>query len=134
MIHPSTVSGIVALFLWCVTDTRLAPEHFRNTKGEITFWSIFTLLLVQIGLWVLVALIAIWVVPHLPAFFLSGWRFPLTVFCSSLVKWFAFLMILQHTWMIVHPTVNTSFVFVMAKFGARWAKQALDEAPRRCAN
>lgn len=132
MIHPSTVSGIVAFFLWGVTDTRLAPGHFRNAKGEITFWSTLSILLVQIGLWVLVGLIAMWIVPHLPAFLLAGWRFPATVFCSSLVQWFAFLMILQYSWMIVGPSVNTAIVLVMAKFGSKWARQTLNDAPHRC--
>lgn len=129
MIHPSTLGGIVAFFLWCATDTRLAREYFRKTKGEITFWSILTLLLVQIGLWVLIAVIAVRLVPHLPTFLLSGWRFPFTVFCSSLVKWFALLMILQYAWMIVRPTVKTAIVFIMMKSGSQWAKQELNEVP-----
>jgi len=125
------LSGIVAFVLWCITDTSLDPNHFRNSKGEITFWGIVSLVLVQIFLWTLAGLFAAWIVPHLPGFFLAGWRLPITLFCSLFLQWFSLLMILQYVWMIVRPTLNTASVAVMAKFGSQWAKEALESGPRR---
>jgi len=109
----------------------LDPNHFRNSKGEITFWGIVSLVLVQIFLWTLTGLFAAWIVPHLPDFFLAGWRLPTTLFCSLFLQWFSLLMILQYVWMIVRPTLNTASVAVMAKFGWQWAKEALQSRPRR---
>jgi len=127
----SILSGIVAFVLWCVTDTSLDPNHFRNSRGEITFWGIVSLVVVQIFLWTLAGLFAAWIVPHLPGFFLTGWRLPITLFCSLFLQWFSLLMILQSVWTIVRPTLNTASVVVMAKFGSHWAKQVLDNGPRR---
>ena len=127
----STLSGMVAFVLWCLTDTSLSPDHFRNRNGKITFWGVLSLLSVQIALWTLVGLFSTWIVPHLPNFFLTGWRFPVTLFVSSGFQWFALLMILQYVWMIVGPTLSTAGVVVMAKLGSQWAKQALDNAPQR---
>jgi len=109
----------------------LDPNHFRKSKREITFWGILSVILVQIVLWTLTGLFAVWIVPHLPDFFLAGWRFPITLFGSLFVQWFSLLMILQYVWTIVRPTLKTASVVVMAKFGSQWAKQALDSGPRR---
>jgi len=127
----SILSGIVAFVLWCVSDTSLDPNHFRNSKGDITFWGILSLVLVQIVLWTLAGLFGAWIVPHLPNFFLTGWRLPTTLFCSLFLQWFSLLMTLQYVWTIVRPTLNTLSVMAMAKFGSQWAKQALDSGPHR---
>ena len=29
-----------------------------------------------------------WIVPHLPDFFLAGWRLPIALFCSLFLQWF----------------------------------------------
>jgi uncharacterized membrane protein len=83
--------------------------------------------LVHIVLWALVGLFAVWIVPHLPSFFLKGWRLPVTVFTFRVGQWFALLMVLQHMWTIVRATLSTAVVVAMAAFGFRWAKQSLDD-------
>src|SRR6516225_2583197 len=55
-----------------------------------------------------------WIVPHLPDFFLAGWRFPITLFCLLFLQCFSLLMILQHAWTIVRPTLNAASLVVMA--------------------
>jgi len=115
----SILGGIAAFVLWYATDTSLDPNHFRNSKRKITLWGILFLVLVQIVLWTLTGLFATWIVPHLPDFFLAGWRFPITLFCSLFLQWFSLLMILQHVWTLVRPTLNTATVMVMAKFGSK---------------
>jgi hypothetical protein len=131
MIGLSTLSGIVALVLWCRTDTSLSPENFRDRNGKIGFWGVLSVLLVQIVLWTLVGFFAFWIVPHLPKFFLTGWRLPATLFVSSGLQWFSLLMILQYVWMIVRPTLSTTGVVALSKLGSQWAKQAINEAPSK---
>lgn len=108
MMHVSILSGIVAFVLWCVTDTSLKPDHVRSPKGKLTFGGIVSMVLVQIVLWTLVGLFAVWIVPRLPHFFLTGWRFPVTVFASSIAQWFALLMILQYMWLVLRATILTA--------------------------
>lgn len=105
------------------------PEHVRNFVGLITFWRTLSVVLVQIGLWALAYLLPIWVVPHLPQLLLTGWRLPLTVFSSGVIRWFALLMVLQYTWTIVRATGATAVTAVMAEFGSESAKRSLDDAP-----
>ena len=128
----SIISGVLAFVLWCTTDTSLKPDHVRDSNGKTTFWGILSILLVQIVLWTLFGLFSAWIVPHLPNFFLKGWRFPVTLFVSSGFQWFALFMILQYVWTIARATLSTAGVVAMAKLGSQWAKQALDDAPRRC--
>jgi len=127
--HLSILSGIVAFVFWCMTDTSLRPDHVQGPNGEITFWRVISIVFVQIALWTLVGFFAAWIVPHLPHFFLAGWRFPLTVFGSSILQWFALFMILQYVWTIVRATLSTAVVAMMAKSGSQKAKEALDNTP-----
>jgi hypothetical protein len=60
-----------------------------------------------------------------------GWCF-VTLFVSSGFQWFALFMILQYVWTIARATLSTAYVVAMVKLGSQWAKQALDDAPRRC--
>jgi hypothetical protein len=125
----SILSGIVACLLWCVTDTSLKPDHVRRPNGEITVWGVLSMVLVQIVLWIMVGFFAVWIVPHLPQFFLTGWRSPITEFGSSILQWFALFMILQYVWTIVRATLSTAVVAMMAKSGSQKAKEALDNTP-----
>jgi hypothetical protein len=127
----SILSGIVAFLLWCVTDTSLKRDHVRNPNGEITIWGVLSIVLVQIVLWTMVGFFAVWILPHLPQFLLTGWRFPITIFGSSILQWFALLMILQYVWTITRTTLSTAVVAVMAKSGSQRAKKALDEVHKR---
>ncbi len=131
MMHLSIVGGIVAFALWCVTDTSLKPDHVRNSDGRITSWGILSIVLVQIVLWTLVGFFAAWIVPHLPRFLLTRWRLPLTVFGSSILQWFALLMILQYVWTITRATLSTVVVALLARLGSQWAKRALDDGHRQ---
>jgi hypothetical protein len=124
----SILSGIVAFVFWCVTDTRLKPDHVRNSNGRITTWGILSIVLVQVVLWALVGLFAVWIVPHLPSFFLTGWKLPILVFASSILQWFALIMILQYGWTMARATLSTVGVAIMARFGSQMAKEALDDA------
>jgi len=103
----------------------------RHSNGRITFWGILSIVLVQVVLWTLVGLFAVWIVPHLPRFFLMGWKLPVMVFASSILQWFALLMILQYVWTIARATLSTAGVALMARFGSQRAKQVLDDAPGR---
>ena len=71
-----------------MTDTSLKAEHVRNcwTDRELTFGRTLSVVLVQIVLWTLTRLFALWIVPHLPGFFLTGWRFSFTVFATAVVQ------------------------------------------------
>ena len=129
--HLSILGGIVAFAIWCVTDTSLKPDHVRNSDGRITSWGILSIVFVQIVLWTLVVFFAAWIVPHLPRSVLTGWRFPLTVFGSSILLWFALLMILQYVWTITRATLSTGVVALMARLGSQWARQALDDGHRQ---
>ena len=131
MMHLSILGGIVAFALWCVTDTSLKPDHVGNSDGRITSWGILSIALVQIVLWTLVGFFAAWIVPHLPRFLLTGWSFPLTVFGSSILQWFALLMILQYVWTIARATLSTVVVALLARLGSQWAKRALDDGHRQ---
>ena len=128
MTRLSILSGIVAFVFWCVTDTRLKPDHVRNSNGRITTWGILSIVLVQVVLWALVGLFAVWIVPHLPSFFLTGWKLPILVFASSILQWFALIMILQYGWTMARATLSTVGVAIMARFGSQMAKEALDDA------
>ena len=123
----SILSGILAFLLWRVTDTSLRPDHVRRPNGEITFWGVLSIVLVQIILWIMVGFFAVWIVPHLPQFFLTGWRFPITFFGSSILQWFALFMVLQYVWTITRATLSTAVVAVMANSGSKSAKKALNE-------
>jgi hypothetical protein len=125
----SILSGIVAFVFWCITDTRLKPDHVRDSNGKITFWGVLSIALVQVILWTLVGLFAGWIVPHLPRFFHTGWKLPVMVFASSILQWFALFMILQYVWTIARATLNTAGVALMARFGSQRAKEVLDGAP-----
>jgi hypothetical protein len=131
MVYVSILGGIVAFVLWCVTDTTLKPDHARDSNGRLTSWGVLSIVTVQILLWTLVGFFAAWIVPHLPPFFLTGWRFPLTLLGSSILQWFALLMILQYVWTITRATLSTVVVAVMAKLGSQWAKRALDDGHRQ---
>lgn len=117
--------------LWCVTDTSLKPDHARNSKGRITFWGLLSIVLIQIVLWMLVGFFAAWIVPHLPRLFLRGWRFSATVVASSILQWFALLMILQYVWTVTRATLSTVVLAGMARLGSKWAKRALQDACRQ---
>src|SRR5271169_1593723 len=106
MMYVSILGGIVAFVLWRVTDTSLKPDHVRNSNGRITSWGVLLIVLVQIVLWTLVGFFAAWIVPHLPRFLLTGWRFSVTVVVSSILQWFALLMILQYVWTITRATLS----------------------------
>jgi hypothetical protein len=125
----SIISGVLAFVLWCTTDTSLKPDHVRSSNGRITFWGTISIVFVQLVIWTLVGFFAAWIVPHLPRFFLAGWRFPVTLLGSSIVQWFALLMIIQYLWTILRPTLSTAVVAMMAMFGSQWAKRELDNAP-----
>jgi uncharacterized membrane protein len=127
----SILSGIAALLLWCVTDTSLTPEHVRNSKGEITFRGILSIVLAQIVLWAVVFFFALPVVRHLPGFFITRWRFGVTFFLASCARWFALLMVLQYVWLIARATGKTAIMAAMAAFGSESARQSLDQAPWR---
>jgi hypothetical protein len=124
-------SGVLAFLAWCIIDTRLNPEHVRNSRGEITVRRILAIMSVQIVLWTLVCISAFPIVRHLPRFLVTGWRLHFTFFFAGFWQWFALLMILQYVWMIVGTSLKTAVVFVMAKFGSQSARQSLDEAPWR---
>lgn len=128
MTRLSILSGIVAFVFWCVTDTRLKPDHVRNSNGRITFGGVLSIVLVQVVLWALVGLFAVWIVPHLPSFLLTGLKLQVLVFASSILQWFALLMILQYGWTMARPTLSTVGVAVMERFGSQRAKEALDDA------
>ena len=119
----SIFSAFLAFVLWCVADTSLKPDHIRNSNGKITSWGVLSIVIVQIILWTLVGFIAAWSVPHLPRFFLTGWRFFVTVVASSILQWFALFMILQYVWTILRPTLSTAVVAIMASLGSQWAKR-----------
>jgi hypothetical protein len=109
-------SAVLAFLLWCVTDTSLKADHVRNSKGKISIHGILLVVLVQIVLWIITGVSAVWIVPHLPRYLLTGWRSPLTLFGSCVVQWFALLMVLQYVWIIVRATLSTAFVGAMAAF------------------
>jgi hypothetical protein len=125
----STISGLVAFVLWCRTDTSLSPENLRDRNGKIGFWSVLSVLVVQIVLWMLVGFFSFWILPHLPNFFITGWRFPATLFVWSALQWFSLLMIFQYVWMIARASLSTTSVVAMAKLGSQRAKQAIHDAP-----
>jgi len=129
MMRLSILSGIAVFVLWCIVDTSLTADHVRNcwTDGKLTFLRTLCVVLVQIVLWTLTGVFAFWVVPHLPSFFITGWRSPFTVFAAAVVQWFALLMVLQHLWRIVRATLSTAFMGVMASLGSQWAKQSLSD-------
>ena len=114
--------------LACNRYVSLKPEHVLNSKGQFTLWETLSVVLVQIGLWVLVYLLSSWIVPHLPNVLLTGWRFPVTVFTSGVIRWFALLMVLQYVWTIVRATCKTTLMAAMAAYGSESAKKSLDEA------
>ena len=124
--HLSILSGILAFVLWCVTDTSLKPDHARNSEGRITFWGVLSIVLVQIVLWTLAGLFAVWIIPHLPRFLLVGWRLPFTLFVLTFSQWFALLMILQYFWTIMRVARTAAIrsfsrdEAAMAAFGAPW--------------
>jgi hypothetical protein len=103
----SILSGIMALLLWSLTDTSLRRNHAQSPDGKISSWGVFSIVLVQIVLWTMAGFFAAWIVPHLPQFFLTGWRFPITVFGSSILQWFALFMIAQYLWLVLRSTVRT---------------------------
>jgi len=59
------------------------------------------MVLVQIVLWTLAGLFAVWIVPHLPGVLFMGWRFRFTLFASAFCQWFALLMVLQYFWTLI---------------------------------
>lgn len=122
--HLSILSGIVAFVFWCVTDTSLRPDHVRSPNGEITFWRVISIVFVQIALWTLAGFFAAWIVPHLPHFFLSGWRFPITAFGSSILQWFSLFMILQYVWLVLRSTVRTA-VYAKRVYGGQGSTHPL---------
>ena len=121
MIHPSILSGIAAFVLWCLTDTSLKIDHVRDgwDDGKLTFWRTLSVVLVQIVLWTITGLFALWIVPHLPNFFLNGWRFSLTVFATAVVQWFALFMVLQYVWLLLRATVLTALYAIISSFRER---------------
>ena len=121
MMRLSTLSGIAAFVLWCTTDTSLKADHVRNcwADGKITFWRTLSLVLVQIILWTLTGLFALCIVPHLPSFFLTGWRFAFTVFATAVVQWFALLMVLQYVWLLLRATALTALYAISSSFRER---------------
>jgi hypothetical protein len=125
------LSGVVALVVWCITPTDLKPDDARNSKGELTFWGAFSIVLVQIGLWVLVFFLPHWIIPHLPSFFVTGWRVGFIVFFSAVLQWFALLMILQYGWTIIRATGSTAVMVMRAALGSQAAKRSLNNAPWR---
>lgn len=131
MMFASIMGGIVAFALWCITDTSLKPDHVRNPDGRITSWGVLSIVFVQIVLWTLAGFFAAWIVPHLPRFLLTGRRFSVTVFASSILQWFALLMILQYVWTITRATLSTVVVAVMARVGSQSARRALDDGHRQ---
>jgi hypothetical protein len=104
----SILGGIVAVLLWCVTDTGLKPEHLCNSKGEITFWRTLSMVLVQILLWTGVFFLTLSIVPHLPDFLITEWRLPLTFFVAVICRWFALLMLLQYVWLLLRSSARTA--------------------------
>jgi hypothetical protein len=125
------VSGVLAFLASCITDTELKPENVRNAEGKISVWSVISFVSVQVILWVLVGLLSVRIVPHVPHFFLAGWRLPLTLFVSAVWQWFALLMVLQYVSHVLSATLDTTLVAVMAGFGSKSARQLLDDSPRR---
>lgn len=119
MIAPSILSGIVAFVLWCIADTSLKPDRARNSNGKTTFRVVLSIVLVQIVIWTTVGFFTAWVVPHLPPFFLRGWTFPMTVFASGVVQWFALLMVLQYAWLLLRATLLTALYTFDASFRER---------------
>jgi hypothetical protein len=121
-------SGFLAFLAWWVTPTSLNPEDVRNSEGEITFWSFFSVVFVQLILWTLVFFVYR-IVPYLPEFFTTGWRLPLTVFIAAFCQWFGLFMILQYGWTIVAATGKTAVMVILSVFGSRSTRRALDDAP-----
>jgi hypothetical protein len=126
---PSILTGVIAFVLWCVTDTSLNFELARNSEGKIKFWRIISLVLVQITLWALVGFSSVWIIPHLPNFFLTEWRGAIVVVGSSVLQWFALFMVLQYFWMLLRPALSLAAVATMAWLGSKRAKEMLDVAP-----
>jgi uncharacterized membrane protein len=121
----------MAFLLWCVTDTRLKPEDLRNSRGDTTVGVTLSIVLVQIALWMIVFFFALPIARHLPGFFITGWRFPVTFFIAGCARWFALLMVLQYVWTMMRATGKTTVIAVMAALGSESAKQSLEEAPLR---
>ena len=128
MMRLSILSCIAAFFLWCMTDTSLKAEHVRNcwTDRELTFGRTLSVVLVQIVLWTLTGLFALRIVPHLPGFFLTGWRFSFTVFATAVVQWFALFMVLQYVWLLLRATVLTALYAISRSFRERDAIRKLE--------
>jgi len=125
----SILSGIVAFVLWCVTDTSLDPNHFRNSKGEITFWRNY-LPRYRSNLSLDDCRPLRCLDRPAPAGLLSRrMASSYRAFLFAIPAMVSLLMILQYVWTIVRPTLNTASLVVMAKFGSQWAKQALDSEP-----
>jgi uncharacterized protein YqhQ len=124
-------SAVLAFLTWCLADTRLKSEHVQNSEGKITFGRTLSVVLIQIVLWAIVFLFGSRIIPHLPAFLTTGWRLPVSFFVAAYLRWFALLMLLQYVWVIVRATGKTTTMAVLAAFGSRSAKQALDAAPFR---
>ena len=70
--------------------------------------------------------------PHLAQFFLTGWRFLITVFGSSNSQWFALFMVLQCVWTITRATLSTAVVSVIAEVRIAKDEKALDEVYNQC--
>ncbi len=102
----------------------------RNSDGRITSWRILSIVLVQIVLWDCCFFRRL-ICSDISRSVFTGWEFPLTVFGSSILLWFALLMILQYVWTITRATLSTGVVALMARLGSQWAKQALDDGHRQ---
>lgn len=126
--HVSLLSGIAAFLLWCVTDSKLKPTHVRNANGQTSSWGILSVVFVQIVLWILVGLLAAWVVPHLPSFIESGRMAFIAFFGSAVLQWFALFMVLQYAWLLMRATARTVMFTVSSNFRERETLRALDQA------
>ncbi len=129
MIHV-VLAGISALFVWAITDTGLKREHVEHSDGQVKFRTTLLTVVMQVGLWIGVYLVAARFPRWLPEFLVLGWRLPLVLFGSFFVEWFAALMIVQYVWKLCSATVLTAIFGISVKNQDRKLQTLGDEQKR----
>jgi hypothetical protein len=122
--------ALLALLAWLVEGTTLTPAHVRDCwiDGKITAWRILSVVLVQIVLWGLVSgFLGPSILPHLPAFFTTGWRLGITYFTAALIQWFALFMVLGFAWVLLRATLRTALYAIGGSFKDQQRIRSLDQ-------